>query len=99
MFELNKIYKRSKNIIEREIEGEMVIIPSASGVVDLENVSVFSLNDTAKEIWSRINGEKAAIDIIGELDNLYEVDKERLINDIMELLEELIANKLVLEVK
>lgn len=90
-----KIYRKSDNIIEIELKNETVIVLTASEVVDLENNTLFVLNETAKELWQRIDGKSKVLDIISYLESIYEVNKDDLKNDIFELLGELIKKKLI----
>lgn len=97
MDSLVKVYRKSANIIEREIENEMVIILSISGVVDFENDSLFIFNEVAKEFWQKIDGRRKVSDIIAELENIYDSGNNDLISDALELLEILIKKKLIIE--
>jgi len=54
---LERIYARSQDLVEREIEGEIIIVPLTSGIGDLED-ELFSLNEVGRDIWARIDGKK-----------------------------------------
>ena len=43
MNRLERIYAKSQHLVEREIEGEIIIVPLTSGIGDLED-ELFSLN-------------------------------------------------------
>ncbi|PIW67522.1 MAG: hypothetical protein COW10_05170 [Candidatus Omnitrophica bacterium CG12_big_fil_rev_8_21_14_0_65_42_8] len=98
MDNLSKVYKKSESIIEREIEGEMILIPMLSDTVDLEKGLFLTLNETAKEIWRRIDGKRKVLDIVEDLESIYEADKDDLMLDVVGLFEELIEREMVLEV-
>ena len=98
MTNLKKIYKKSKDIVEREIEGEMILIPIASDVVDLENDLIFSLNEIGKEIWQKIDGRKKVLDIVRELDDIYDIEEGELTRDVLNFLEELVKKDILLDV-
>jgi hypothetical protein len=53
--DLGKVYRPSEDVVVREIEGEVVIVPLTSGIGDLED-ELFTLNETGRAIWSRIDG-------------------------------------------
>jgi len=95
---LKKIYKKSKDIVEREIEGEMILIPIASDVVDLENDLIFSLNEIGKEIWQKIDGRKKVLDIVRELEDIYDIEEGELTRDVLNFLEELVKKDILLDV-
>ena len=44
------MYVPSEDIVAREIEGELIIVPLAAGIGDMED-ELFSLNETGREIW------------------------------------------------
>lgn len=98
MTNLKKIYKKSKDIVEREIEGEMILIPIASDVVDLENDLIFSLNEIGKEIWQKIDGRKKVLDIVRELEDIYDIEEGELTRDVLNFLEELVKKDILLDV-
>lgn len=62
MDELERIYAKSRDLVEREIEGEIIIVPLTSGIGDLED-ELFSLNEVGKDIWTRIDGKKPVSEI------------------------------------
>jgi len=96
MDKLERIYGKSQDLVEREIEGEIIIVPLTSGIGDLED-ELFSLNRVGKDIWARIDGKKRLFEIVEELEKTYKVDREKLTTDILGFLEELEKRKLVVE--
>ena len=63
---LDSVYVPSEDIVSREIEGELIIVPLISGMGDMED-ELFTLNDTGKNIWKRLDSKKSLRDVIGEL--------------------------------
>ena len=98
MVTLKKVYKQSKDALEKEIDGQSIIIPLAKDMMDLDKTLLFTLNDSAKQIWLRINGKNSVLEIVEELHTIYNVNKNSLEKDVLQLLEELAKRKLVLEV-
>ena len=47
--DLEKIYSPSEDIVAREIEGELIIVPLVAGIGDMED-ELFTMNDTGKAI-------------------------------------------------
>jgi len=47
--DLDAVYLPSEDIVAREIEGEIVIIPLVSGIGDMED-ELYTLNETARAI-------------------------------------------------
>jgi len=88
MNRLERIYAKSKDLVEREIEGEIIIVPLTSGIGDLED-ELFSLNEVRRDVWARIDGKKPVSEIVKELEEIYETDREKLTSDVLGFLGEL----------
>ena len=52
----------SDDVVAREIEGELVIVPLVSGVGDVDD-ELYTLNETGRLIWAKLDG----IATLGEL--------------------------------
>lgn len=48
-------YAPSEAVVTREIEGEIVIVPLAEGIGDLEN-ELYGLSDTGWDVWRLLDG-------------------------------------------
>lgn len=98
MDDLQRIWAKSDDIVEREIEGEILIIPLASGVGDLED-ELFSVNETGREIWARIDGRRTVTQIVQELREQFAGEEELIRTDVRGFLNELIRRSFVVEVE
>ena len=47
------VYKPSDDVVAREIEGEIIIVPLVAGIGDIED-ELFTLNETGKAIWDKL---------------------------------------------
>ena len=45
--DINAAYKASEEVVAREIEGELIIVPLTSGIGDMED-ELFTLNETGR---------------------------------------------------
>lgn len=88
------IYAPSEEIVARDIEGELIIVPLTSGVGDMED-ELFTLNDTGKAIWKKLDGKKSVDEIISELSEDYQAESGEIENDVTGLLEELLKRKIL----
>jgi len=88
------IYAPSEEIVARDIEGELIIVPLTSGVGDMED-ELFTLNDTGKAIWEKLDGKKSVDAIISELSEEYHAESGEIENDVTGLLEELLKRKIL----
>lgn len=94
--DLNKIYEPSDDVVAREIEGETVIVPLSSGIGDIED-ELYTLNDTGQEIWRRLDGRRSLAAIVEELAGEYDAPAGLIEGDVVGLLEELLARKMIVE--
>ena len=91
---LNNIYKPSEDVVAREVAGEFIVIPIASGVGDLED-EIFSLNESGKSIWDKLSVDKSLKDVALELSAEFEAPLEQIETDCLGLIQELLKRKIV----
>jgi len=94
--DLSKAYGPSEDVVVREIEGEIVIVPLVSGIGDIED-ELFTLNDTGRDVWTRLDGTKPLTAVIHELADEYDAPPGLLEGDVVGLLKELLVRKMVVE--
>jgi hypothetical protein len=91
---LNKVYVPSDDIVAREIEGELIIVPLVAGIGDMED-ELFSLNDTGKDIWRRLDGKATLAGVAKALANEYSAQPDEIENDVVGLVGELVRRKML----
>jgi hypothetical protein len=91
---LEMIYAPSNDIVAREIEGELIIVPIASGIGDMED-ELFTLNDTGKAIWGKLDGIRTLKQIATELANEYNTPTSEIERDVVGLIDELTRRKIL----
>lgn len=67
---LDAIYRPSEDIVTREIEGELILIPLMAGIGDIED-ELFALNPTGKAIWESLDGCRTLTEVIDTLGARY----------------------------
>lgn len=92
---IDQAYKISENVVAREVQGEFIIIPITSGVGDLED-EIFSLNETGRAIWDKLDGKRSLKKVAQELSDGFQAASEELENDCLGLAEELLKRKMLL---
>lgn len=60
----------SEDVVSREIEGEIIIIPLISGIGDADD-ELYTLNETGKAIWQELDGQKTLALVAKALNNRY----------------------------
>ncbi len=96
--DINAVYKPSENVISKNIEGQVMIVPLISGVGNL-NEEIFQLNATGSAVWERLDGKKRLMDIVLCLAEKYDAPHETIKNDVVHLIERLVNKKFVFEVE
>ena len=94
--DLDKVYAPSEDVVVREIEGEVVIVPLVSGIGDIED-ELFTLNETGRDVWQRVDGSKPLAAVVRELADEYDAPSELIEGDVVGLLEELLVRKMIVE--
>lgn len=94
---MDAVYTPSEDIVARSIEGELIIVPLVAGIGDLED-ELYTLNETGKAIWDRLDGKKSLKQVLAELSAEFEAPAGEIEKDLIGLLEELIRRKILVEV-
>ena len=90
MANINDVIKVSQNIVVREIQGEMLLVPITGGIGDSDD-KMFTVNECAREIISHTDGKKTIGEIIDEICKEYNPNDHELIKkDISGFVDELI---------
>jgi len=94
---LQSVYIPSDEIVARVIEDELIIVPLAAGIGDMED-ELYSLNESGREIWSRLDGQRSLADIARELSEEFDAPVEEIETDVRGLVEELLKRRILVEV-
>lgn len=95
--EMGKKYQPSEDIVAREIEGELIIVPLTAGIGDTED-DLFTLNETGKDIWALLNKGKSLLEIVADLTKAYEGDTENIEKDVEGFVSELLNRGMLTEI-
>lgn len=93
---LDGVYAPSGDIVAREIEGELIIVPLAAGVGGADD-ELFTLNDTGKEIWRRLDGKASLKELAASLAEEYEAPHGEIEKDLLGLAGELLRRRMIVE--
>ncbi len=94
---LEGIYTPSEDIVAREIEGEIIIIPIVSGIGDLED-ELYTLNEMGKAIWNKLDGKSNVKEIISFFSSEYDTSSDHIKKDVLGFMTELLKRKMILEI-
>lgn len=95
---IDSAYAPSDDVVAREIEGEIIIVPLTAGIGDIED-ELFTLNETGKAIWDRLDGKKSLADVITLLSAEYEASEGEIEKDVTGLVKELLNRRILVEIQ
>ena len=88
------VYVVSEDVVARDIEGEIIIVPLVGGIGDLED-DLFTLNDAGRAIWDKLDGRRTLAQVIQELSSEYQAEPGEIERDVLGLLQELVRRRIV----
>jgi hypothetical protein len=92
--DISAVYVPSDDVVARFIEGELLIVPLAAGIGDMED-ELYTLNDTGQAIWQRLDGSRTLADVVSELAIEYSTPVDEIERDVVGLMRELAQRKIV----
>lgn len=95
-FDLEDCLVPSEDIVSREIEGELIIVPLVSGIGSIDD-ELFSLNETGRSIWKNLDGKKTVKQVVDLLAEEYDAPKTEIEMDVIGLVEELVNRRIFVE--
>jgi hypothetical protein len=81
---LERRYEKDPDMVFRDIEGEMILVPIRRRTADLE--SIYTLNETGSRIWELIDGQHTLKEIRDIIVQEYDVTPEETEADLVELM-------------
>jgi len=90
------VYAISEDVVARNIEGELIIVPLTSGIGDMEE-EIYTLNETGRAIWEKLDGQKSLREVIESLKTEFEAEPEEIEGDVLGLIGELLKRRMVVE--
>ncbi len=90
------VYIPSEDVVVREIEGEIIIVPLLAGIGDMED-ELYTLNETGKAIWTKLDGQKNLKNIVKELAAKFEAPDKEIEKDVTGFVAELLKRKMLVE--
>ena len=92
--DLNARPRPSADVVAREIDGQIIIVPLTSGLGDMED-ELYTLNDTGKSIWDRLDGTRTIEQVVKDLTAEFDASVETLRTDVLGLVDELLKRKIL----
>jgi len=86
---LNSICSPSEDVVAREIEGDMIIVPLVSGIGDADD-ELYTLNESGKAIWQKLDGQKTLSVVAKELIDVFSSDESEIEKDVLGFASEMV---------
>jgi len=93
---LDSAYAPSEDVVARIIEGELILVPLAAGMGDMED-ELFTLNETGKAVWNLLDGQKTLKDVVLKLSVEFEAPEGEIERDVLGLVTELCKRRMLVE--
>lgn len=93
---MDAVYVPSDDIVAREIEGELIIVPLVAGIGDMED-ELYTMNDTGMALWKRLDGKTSLSSVVAALAEGYEAEPGEIERDVRGLVEELVRRRMLVE--
>jgi hypothetical protein len=93
---MDMIFSHSGDVVSREIDGALIIVPLTSGVGDMED-DLFSMNESGTEIWNMLDGKKTLQEIVEALAQQYQAKPGEIEQDVVGIVAELLKRRMLVE--
>lgn len=84
----------SEDVVAREIEGELVIVPLVSGIGDADD-ELYTLNETGRAIWKLLDGKRTLGQVAADLTAEFDAPKADLEADVLGFARELTGRRIL----
>ena len=79
---LGAVCAPSEDVVAREIEGEIILVPLVAGIGDADE-ELYTLNETGLAIWQRLDGAATLQQIAASLDEEFDADTAQIEADVL----------------
>jgi methyltransferase-like protein len=94
---LEDVYAVSEDVVVREIEGELLLIPIASGIGDMED-ELYTLNPAGKAILRQLDGARSLDQVAKALLERFPESAGVIEQDVLGLITELVKRNMLIRV-
>ncbi len=82
-----KVYKKNKDFVTRQIDKDMILMPIYKTNKDINEM--YTLNETAADMWELIDGKKTVKDMCDDMSKKYDVARDKLEADVEEFIKDM----------
>lgn len=93
---LDAVYVPSDDVVAREIEGEVIIVPLVAGIGDMED-ELYTLNETGRAIWDELDGKMSLREVVAALTEAFDAPADEIERDVFGFVGELVRRRMLIE--
>ena len=93
--QMDKIYAHSENVLEKEIEGLLLIIPLKGGIQDKENH--LPLTETGRALWDALDGKRTMREVVAVLAEEFMAGPGEIERDVFCLMVDFLQREMLVE--
>jgi len=86
---VNAVCSPSADVVAREIEGEIIIVPLVAGIGDSDD-ELYTLNETAQAIWQKLDGQRTLGEVTAALTHEFDASQADLKADVLGFADEMV---------
>jgi hypothetical protein len=87
---LDTVCAPSDDVVAREIEGEVIIVPLAAGIGDADD-ELYTLNETGRAIWQKLDGQRTLREVTAALTRQFDGPEAELEADVLGFVGEMVG--------
>ena len=91
---MDTICVASEDVVAREIEGDMIIVPLVAGIGDADD-ELYTLNETGKAIWHKLDGQRSLKQVSVELTNEFSSSRDEIEADVLGFASEMVQRGII----
>jgi hypothetical protein len=93
LLEPGSVYRRSTDVVARQVGGESILVPIRHNVGNLDYV--YTLNAVAARVWSLLDGTRTIDAVVSDVCDEFDIDRGTALADISTLVSDLAGASLV----
>lgn len=95
---MSSVCAPSADVVARDIDGELIIVPlTAAAVAEGEQDAIFTLNETGRAVWDRLDGSASLGEVARALAGEFDAPAGEIEQDVIGLAEELLKRGMLVE--
>jgi len=79
--DLDMIYTPSEDVVVREIEGNLIIVPLVAGMGEKDD-EIYTVNETGRAILSRLDGKRRLRKVVLDLSDEFSAPEGEILTDV-----------------